>query len=125
MKAFAVLWKQAVLMALVIGLILTATAAVVGSQFVWGLASGIIPGEIDVMGLGLRLPLWARLNPRAAVAGVNLRLLSRLVILAVYFYVLRRFTAVNVYGALIGVFIPHVVYLVLAAFQSKGKGVNG
>ena len=125
MKAFKDLWKRAALISLVIGFILAASAAVSRSQFIWGLAAGIIPGEIDLVGLGLRLPLWARLNPRAAVAGVNLRLLSRLVILGVYFYVLRRFTAVNLDGALIGVFIPHVVYLVWVAFHSKGKGVNG
>jgi hypothetical protein len=125
MKTFNALWKQAAIIALAFGLIFTISAAISGSLFLWGLAAGIIPGELDLVGLGLRLPLWARLNPRAAVAGLNLRLLSRLVVLGIYFYVLRRYTPVSIYGALIGVFVPHAVYLVWAAFHSKGKGVNG
>lgn len=125
MKAFEALWKQAAIIALGLAILLAAGAAISGSLFIWGLAAGIVPGEIDLVGLGLRLPLWARLNPRAAVAGLNLRLLSRLVVLGIYFYVLRRYTPVNIYGALIGVFVPHLVYLTWAAFHSKGKGVNG
>ncbi len=57
--------------------------------------------------------------------GLNLRLLSRLVLLGIYFYVLKRYTTVNLSAALAGVFAPHVVYLVWAAFHSRGKGVNG
>lgn len=125
MKDFKDQWKQAAIIALALGLALAGIGLVTGSPNIWGLASGIIPGEIDLVGLGLRLPLWARLNPRAAVSGVNLRLLSRLVVLGIYFYVLRRYTTVSVYSALIGIFIPHLVYVVWAAFHSKGKGVNG
>ncbi|MDA8206251.1 MAG: hypothetical protein M0Z36_09280 [Thermaerobacter sp.] len=125
MKDFRDQWKKAAIAALLLGLMFAISALMSGSEFMWGLAAGIIPGEIDFIGLALRLPLWARLNPRAAVAGVNLRLLSRLIVLGISFYVLRRYTAVNLYGALIGIFIPYVVYLVWAAFHSKGKGVNG
>lgn len=124
-KDFQDLWKRAAITALVLGAIFALSAEISGSRIVWGLAAGIIPGEIDLVGLGLRLPLWARLNPRAAVAGVNFRLLSRLVVLGIYFYVLRRYTDVSLYGALIGIFLPHLSYLVWAAFHSKGKGVNG
>lgn len=125
MKTFAALWKQAAIIAMALGLVFALIGAVTGSLFIWGLAAGIVPGEIDLVGLGLRLPLWARLNPRAAVTGLNLRLLSRLVVLGIYFYVLKRYTPVSVYGALIGVFVPHAVYLAWVAFHSKGKGVNG
>lgn len=125
MKAFAGLWKVAAVIALVIGVLLAVGGAISGSQFILGLAAGILPGEIDLVGLGLRLPLWARLNPRAAVSGVNLRLLSRLVVLGVYFYVLKRYTHLNLDAVLIGVFVPHAVYLAWAALHSKGKGVNG
>ncbi|PSR20908.1 MAG: hypothetical protein C7B45_12800 [Sulfobacillus acidophilus] len=125
MKDFQDLWKRAAIMALVLGAMFAMSAGISGSRILWGLAAGIIPGEIDLVGLGLRLPLWARLNPRAAVTGVNLRLLSRLVVLGIYFYVLKRYTDVSVYAALIGVFLPHLVYLVWAAVHSKGKGVNG
>lgn len=125
MKTFEGLWKQAAIIALALGVLSAVSAAISGSLFIWGLAAGIIPGELDLVGLGLRLPLWARLNPRAAVAGLNLRLLSRLVVLGIYFYVLRRYTPVSVYGALVGVFVPQAVYLIWAAFHNKGKGVNG
>ncbi len=124
MKAFQAIWKQAAVGALALGVLLALGGLVTGSPFIWGLAAGIVPGEMDLVGLGLRLPLWARLNPRAAVTGVNFRLLSRLVVLGIYFYGLKRYTDVNLYAALIGVFVPHVVYLAWAVFHSKGKGVN-
>lgn len=124
-KDYRDLWKQAALASLVLGIIFAISAAISGSEIMWGLAAGIVPGEINLVGLGLRLPLWARLNPRAAVTGVNLRLLSRLVILGISFYVLKRYTAVSLYSALIGIFIPDFIHLVWAAFHSKGKGVNG
>lgn len=125
MKEFHSLWKQSALIAALLGIVLAGIGAVTGSLVFWGLAAGIVPGEIDLIGLGLRLPLWARLNPRAAATGMNFRLLSRLVLLGIYFYVLKRFTTVNLDATLAGVFIPHLVYLVWAAFHSKGKGVNG
>ncbi len=113
------------MISLATGVVFVVIAALSGSQTAWGLAAGIVPGEIDLIGLGLRLPLWARLNPRAAVSGLNIRLLSRLVVLGIYFYVLKRYTSVNLDAALGGVFVPHLVYLVWAAFHHKGKGVNG
>lgn len=125
MKAFSTLWKQSAIIGVAVGAAFAVVALITGSLFLWGLAAGIIPGEIDFVGLGLRLPLWARLNPRAAVTGVNMRLISRLVVLGVYFYVLKRYTHVNLYGALMGVFVPHAVYLVWAALHSWRKGVNG
>lgn len=124
MKEFKDLWKQAAVIALGVGVIFLLAALATASPILWGLAVGIVPGEIDLIGLGLRLPLWARLNPRAAVTGVNLRLLSRLVILGVYFYVLRRYTQVSIYSALAGVFIPHAVYLIWAAIHGRSKGVS-
>jgi len=124
-KEFQNLWKHAAVISLALGVVLAGVALISGSLVVWGFAAGILPGEIDLVGLGLRLPLWARLNPRAAVMGMNFRLLSRLVVLGVYFYVLKQYTHVNLYAALFGIFIPHLVYLVWAAFHSKGKGVNG
>lgn len=125
MKEFQERWQQAAVISLAIGVVFVVIAAISGSQAAWGLAAGVVPGEIDLIGLGLRLPLWARLNPRAAVSGLNLRLLSRLVVLGIYFYVLKRYTSVNLDAALAGVFVPHLVYLVWAAFHHKGKGVNG
>lgn len=125
MKEFQNLWKRAAVFSIVLGLALVGAAAITRSYVLWGFAAGILPGEIDLVGLGLRMPLWARLNPRAAVMGINFRLVSRLVVLGVYFYVLKRYTDVNLYAALAGVFVPHVVYLVWAALHSKGKGVNG
>ncbi len=125
MKDFQNLWKQAAVISFGIGVVLAVIAMIAASPIFWGLASGIIPGEIDLVGLGLRLPLWARLNPRAAVSGINLRLLSRLVLLGIYFYVLKHYTDFNIYAALAGIFVPHLVYLVWAAFHRKGKGVNG
>nr|WP_207711410.1 hypothetical protein [Sulfobacillus harzensis] len=119
------MWKQAAVFAVVIGVVCVVIAAISGSMVAWGIAAGILPGDIDLVGLGLRLPLWARLNPRAAVMGLNLRLLSRLVLLGVYFYVLQRYTRVNLDAALGGVFVPHLIYLVWAALHHKGKGVNG
>ena len=124
MKAFEESWRKAAFISLVVAVVLAIYAAISGSLFVWGLAAGIVPGEIDLVGLGLRLPLWARLSPRAAVSGIILRLLSRLVVLGIYFYVLQRYTSVSLSGALIGIFVPHFVYLVWAAFHSTGKGVN-
>lgn len=95
-----------------------------GSPVAWGFSVGILPGIIDLVGLGLRLPLWAKLNHRAAVLSMNLRFVSRLVLLGVYFYALHRFTHVPVRWALGGIFIPHVIYLVWVVWQHKGKGVN-
>lgn len=125
MKDFQALWKHAAIVSVALGIVLAGLGFASGSSVFWGLAAGIIPGDIDLIGLGLRLPLWARLNPRAAMMGINFRLLSRLVVLGVYFYVLKQYTHVNVYAALGGVFIPHAAYLVWAAFHSRGKGVNG
>jgi multisubunit Na+/H+ antiporter MnhG subunit len=123
-KAFQDLWKRAAVISLVFGGALTVVAWITGSPVLWGLATGIAPGEVDLVGLGLRLPLFAQLNPRAAVTGVNLRFLSRLLVLGVYFYVLHRYTTISLYSAIIGIFVPHAVYLVLAARASRGKGVK-
>ncbi|AEW06296.1 hypothetical protein Sulac_2835 [Sulfobacillus acidophilus DSM 10332] len=124
-KEFTTQWKRAAALTALIGIGLALAGWVTGSRILWGLAMGILPGLVDLIGLGLRLPLWARLNPRAAIVGLNLRLVSRLVLLGGYFYVLSHYTHVALGWALAGIFLPHVVFLVWAAFNRTGKGVNG
>ncbi len=106
-------------------LLLALAGAVTGSARASGLAAGMVLGIVDLVGLGLRLPLWAKLNQRAATMSMNLRFLSRLALVGVYFYALRRFTQVNVFWTLAGLFVPHALYLVGAVWQQRGKGVNG
>ncbi|MCY0879201.1 MAG: hypothetical protein OWU84_09705 [Firmicutes bacterium] len=124
MKAFHDLWKKAAVISLLVGAGLAAIAWGSGSLVIWGLAVGIAPGEVDLIGLGLRLPLFAQLNPRAAITGVNLRFLSRLLVLGVYFYALHRYTKISIDGAIVGIFVPYAIYLILAATASRGKGVK-
>ncbi|MHB1610505.1 MAG: hypothetical protein ACYCT0_02300 [Sulfobacillus sp.] len=125
MKEFTNLWRKSAAVSLGLAALLAVAGLVTGSNAIWGLALGIIPGVMDLVGLGLRLPLWARLNQRAAVASVNLRLLSRLVVLAVYFYVLHRYTQVNLKWAVVAVFFPHAIYGLWAFIQHRSRGVKG
>ncbi len=125
MKEFQNHWKRAALIALAISIVCMGGGLVTGSRMAWGVAAGFVPGEVDLIGLGLRLPLWARLTPRAAVVGLNLRLLSRLLLVGVYFYILHHYTVISVPWALVGLFVPHAVYLVDAIWQQRGKEVSG
>lgn len=125
MNDFTNLWRKSAAVSLGLAALLAVAGLVTGSNVVWGLSLGIIPGVIDLVGLGLRLPLWARLNQRAAVTSVNLRLFSRLLVLAVYFYVLHRYTYVNLRWTVVALFIPHAMYGIWAFIQHRGKGVNG
>lgn len=125
MKDFTNLWRKSAAVSLGLAALLAVVGLATGSNAVWGLSLGIIPGVIDLVGLGLRLPLWARLNHRAAVTSVNLRLFSRLLVLAVYFYVLHRYTHVNLKWTVVAVFIPHAILGIWAFIQQRGKGVNG
>lgn len=101
---------------------LAVAAGVTGSAPMWGISAGIVPGVIDLVGLGLRMPLWARLNQRAAATSINLRFLSRLVVLAVYFYLLHRYTRVSLDWAVAGIFVPHAVYLLWAVRRHRARG---
>ncbi len=124
MKEFTNLWRKSAAVSLGLATLLAVAGLVTGSNAIWGVALGIIPGVIDLVGLGLRLPLWARLNQRAAVTSINLRLMSRLMVLAVYFYILHRYTQVNLKFAVVAVFLPHAIYGLWAFIQHKGKGVK-
>ncbi len=124
-KDFTNLWRKSAAVSLGLTALLAVAGWVSGSNAVWGLCLGILPGIGDLVGLGLRLPLWARLNQRAAMTSINLRLFSRLLVLAVYFYVLQRYTHVNLKWAVVAVFIPYAVFGIWAFIQHRGKGVNG
>jgi hypothetical protein len=124
---FSALWRKSAAASLSLSLVFVLVGLLfAGGKIVfWSLAAGIIPGVVDLVGLGLRLPLWARLNGRAAVASINLRLLSRLVLLGVFFYALQHFTDLDLGWALAGIFLPYVVYLTGAIWGLRHKGVNG
>lgn len=127
MNEFSALWRKsaAVSLSLALAFVLIGFLVTSGRMVFWSLAAGILPGVVDIVGLGLRLPLWARLNGRAAVASINLRLLSRLVLLGAFFYVLQHFTHLDLRWALGGIFLPFAIYLVGAIVSSRHKGVNG
>ncbi len=125
MNEFSILWRRSAAASLSLAGFLVLIGLLFPGQIAfYSLAAGILPGIVDLVGLGLRLPLWSRLNPRAAVASINLRLFSRLIILGVFFYVLQRFTDLSVGWALAGIFVPYAIYLVWAIFRSRHKGVN-
>ncbi|WP_053960543.1 hypothetical protein [Sulfobacillus thermosulfidooxidans] len=127
MNEFSALWRKSAAASLSLALVFVLIGLLVasGRMVFWSIAAGILPGVVDVVGLGLRLPLWARLNGRAAVASINLRLLSRLVLLGVFFYVLQHYTRLDLRWALAGIFVPYAIYLIGAIFSSRHKGVNG
>jgi len=125
MKEFRAAWLASAAMAAGAALILAIVGEIIGSRVAWSVAAGIVLGIVDLVGLGMRLPMWAKLGHRAATLSMNLRLLSRLILLGVSFYALKRFTHLSLGAALIGIFVPHVMYLGWVIWQHKGKGVNG
>ncbi|MDA8066173.1 MAG: hypothetical protein M0031_11875 [Thermaerobacter sp.] len=125
MSGFTALWRRSVALSVVFGVVLTVAALLTGSVALWGLVAGVVPGTVDLAGLGMRLPLWARLRPAAAMVGINLRFFSRLAVLGLLFFLLARYTSVDLHWTAGGIFVPYGLYLLLLAFQTRGKGVNG
>jgi hypothetical protein len=125
MQDFAVLWRRAAALSLLLAAVGAAAALVTGSPALWGLAAGVVPGTLDLAGLGTRLPLWAKLRPAAAMVGVNLRWFSRLAVLGLLFFLLAKYTAVNLHWTAGGIFVPYGLYLLLLGLKTTGKGVNG
>ena len=84
-KDFSLLWRRSAAASLSLaGCLVLIGLAVPGSVIFFSVAAGILPGIVDLVGLGLRLPLWAKLNQRAALTSINLRLFSRLILLGVF-----------------------------------------
>lgn len=125
MNDFKALWQKTAGLSLLVSVMSAVFGSVTGSGVAWGISLGILPGIIDVIGLGLRLPLWAKLNQGSAILSINLRLMSRLLVLAVFFYGLKKFTRVNIDWAVLGLVIPYAIYIAWAIWQHKGKGVDG
>ncbi len=121
MNEFSALWRKSAAASLGLSLIFMLSGWLFADvrTVLWSLATGIIPGVVDLVGMGLRLPLWARLNVRAGVTSINLRLLSRLVLVGVFFYVLQHYTHLDLGWALAGIFLPHAVYLVKAIWSLR------
>lgn len=125
MKEFKAAWKNSTAISLGVMVVSAFFGILMRSPLGVGLAAGIIPGVIDLVGLGLRLPLWARLSQGGATLSMNLRFLSRLALLGVYFYVLHKYTRLDLRWAIVGLFVPHAIYLVWIVLQHRDKGVNG
>lgn len=124
-KDFSLLWRRSAAASLSLaGCLVLIGLAVPESVIFFSVAAGILPGIVDLVGLGLRLPLWAKLNQRAALTSINLRLFSRLILLGVFFYVIQHYTSLRVGWALVGIFVPYAIYLIWAIFRSRHKGVN-
>ena len=124
-KEFSMLWRRSAAASLSLAGCLVLIGVLVPNRIIFfSMAAGILPGIVDLVGLGLRLPLWAKLNQRAALTSINLRLFSRLILLGVFFYVIQHYTTLSVGWSLLGIFVPYAIYLIWAIFRSRHKGVN-
>lgn len=123
--SFTLLWRRAAAASLILTAASAAAAATTGSQALWGLTAGLVPGILDLAGMGVRLPMWARLRPAAAMVGVNVRFFSRLAILGFLFYLLSKYTSVDLHWTAGGIFVPYGFYVLFLAIHTIGKGVNG
>ncbi len=82
-----------------------------------GLLAGLVLGSIDLLSLGLRLPLWAKASRGTAMFLVNTRFLCRLGLLAVVTYSLERWVGMGIVPwATVGIFLPQITFGVEAWF---------
>ncbi|MCY0880974.1 MAG: hypothetical protein OWS74_03180 [Firmicutes bacterium] len=123
-KEYASLWKKSAAVSLGVAAGLAIGGLLIKQHFAWSMLLGLVLGVIDLIGLGMRLPLWVKLGPGPAMVSINVRMLSRLAVLAVVLYVIRLIWAVKLGAFLIGLFFPYIVYLYYAIRQSINKGVD-
>lgn len=94
-------------------------ASLIWPDYAFGMLVGILLGGIDLVSLGLRLPLWVK-APRGMVYFlVNARFVFRLGLLAVACYFLERWVGMGVLPwATAGIFLPYITFGVEAWVES-------